>query len=95
MGQADDSHFRRHHGVGGGTDFFEGFEQHLPHAGHHAHWQFFSHRQTARAFVGRDRGIIGGFGCDFHDRHPMGDFGKIPQHGHRVCAIGILRGKLV
>ena len=93
MGQADDRHFGGHHRVGRGRDLLQRLQQHLPHAREHSHRHLFGHLHPARAFVGRDRGILGRVRGDLDHRHPMRDLGQVAQHRHRVGALGILRAQ--
>lgn len=94
MGETDDRHLGGHHGIGGGGDLFQRLQQHLPHAGEHAHRQRLGHLAAAGAFVGADGGVLGGLGRDLDDADPVGDLGEIAQDRHRVGAFGVLRGQL-
>ena len=91
MGEADHRHLRRHHRAWRVGGLLEGFEQHLPGPGERGHPESLGHLHAARALVGADGGIVGGFGGYLDHADPVGDVRKVAQHRHRLRAVGVLR----
>ena len=66
MCEADHRHFSRHHRIWCSGDFFQCFQQHLPHPGQNPHRQGLCHVLATGAFIRADGGVFCRVRGDFH-----------------------------